>query len=211
MLQEPMTDLDQELADAVKETEGNEASEAGVVKAASPGESSARLKPQKRNWGLLAALLVIGGGILSLMLTSAEDASIYAIKVDQLMSEKQKFENRTVRAQGYLVKGSLMKREDPCEYRFRIHNNLDEKQGPELAVRYSNCVVPDTFRDVPNIDVEVTAEGKLAGNGGEYLEASHIMAKCPSKYEMKELAEKGEAAPHAAVPAPTVDPLSPRL
>ena len=116
------------------------------------------------------------------MLTSAEDASIYAIKVDQLVAEKEKFEDRTVRAQGYLVKGSLMKREDPCEYRFKVHNNLDKKQGPELAVRYSNCVVPDTFRDVPNVDVEVTAEGKLAQDG-DYLVATHIMAKCPSKYE----------------------------
>jgi hypothetical protein len=37
------------------------------------------------------------------------------------------------------------------------------------------------------------------------------MAKCPSKYEMKERAEKGEAAPHAAVPAPGSPPVSPQL
>lgn len=187
-----MSDLDQELAEAVKQTE---AVEAGVVKPTSEPQDPER-KP-KRNLGLLAALLVIGGGILTLMLTSAEDASIYAITVDKLVENKAKFEDRTVRAQGFLVKGSLLKRDDPCEYRFKIH-----QEGAELPVRYANCVVPDTFRDVPNIDVEVTAEGKLAAGGGEYLEATHIMAKCPSKYEMQQRQAAGEQAPHAAPASP---------
>jgi cytochrome c-type biogenesis protein CcmE len=129
------------------------------------------------------------------MFSSAGDASIYAIKVDQLVAQKSKFEDRTVRAQGYLVKGSLVKRDDPCEYRFKIHS-----EGAELPVRYQNCVVPDTFRDVPNIDVEVTAEGKLASAEGGYLEASHIMAKCPSKYEMQQKQAAGEKAPHSLDP-----------
>jgi cytochrome c-type biogenesis protein CcmE len=56
-------------------------------------------------------------------------------------------------------------------------------------------VVPDTFRDMPGMDVEVTAEGKLDPEG--HFEASQIFAKCPSKYEMKDRAAKGEEAPHA--------------
>jgi cytochrome c-type biogenesis protein CcmE len=43
----------------------------------------------------------------------------------------------------------------------------------------------------------VTAEGKLTDSG--HFEASNIMAKCPSKYEMKERAKGGEQAPHAAM------------
>ena len=34
------------------------------------------------------------------------------------------------------------------------------------------------------MDIGVTVEGKLASNGG--FEASQVLAKCPSKYEMKE-------------------------
>ena len=149
-------------------------------------------------------MLVMGGGIVTLMLTSGEDA-IYAIKVDKLVAEKSRFEGRTVRAQGYLVKGSLLKRDDPCEYRFKIHNNVGKKQGPELGVRYPNCVVPDTFRDVPNIDVEVTAEGKLSADGS-YLDAKHIMAKCPSKYEMQQKTLAGEKAPHQVGSSPAALP-----
>jgi cytochrome c-type biogenesis protein CcmE len=50
---------------------------------------------------------------------------------------------------------------------------------------------------MPGMDVSVTAEGKLTEAGN--FEASNIMAKCPSKYEMKDRAKSGEAAPHAAM------------
>ena len=52
-----------------------------------------------------------------------------------------------------------------------------------MEVHYAQCVVPDQFRDVKGVQVEVTAEGRLASDG--HLVASKIFAKCPSKYEMK--------------------------
>jgi cytochrome c-type biogenesis protein CcmE len=66
-------------------------------------------------------------------------------------------------------------------------------------VRYAQCIVPDTFKDVPGMDVGVTVEGKLAAGGG--FEASQVMAKCPSKYEMKEMKEQGKEMPHQLAPA----------
>jgi cytochrome c-type biogenesis protein CcmE len=93
--------------------------------------------------------------------------------------------------QGILVKGTLVHRDQPCEYRFDI-----QAKGAVLPVRFPQCVLPDTFRDMPGMDVAVTAEGKLTQSGG--FEASNIMAKCPSKYEMKEMQKDGQAAPHAA-------------
>jgi cytochrome c-type biogenesis protein CcmE len=63
-------------------------------------------------------------------------------------------------------------------------------------VHYPQCVIPDTFRDVPNVDDEVTAEGRLQKDG-TFL-AHQIMAKCPSKYDMKKRTQAGESAPHAA-------------
>ena len=98
-----------------------------------------------------------------------------------------------MRVEGTLVKGTLVRRDQPCEYRFKV-----AKKGVELPVRFAQCVVPDTFRDMPGMDVSVTAEGKLKDTG--YFEASSIMAKCPSKYEMKERAKGGEQAPHAGMP-----------
>ena len=57
------------------------------------------------------------------------------------------------------------------------------KNGAVLDVRYPQCVVPDTFRDRPEAEVGVTAEGRLQRDGS--FEATQIMAKCPSKYEEK--------------------------
>jgi cytochrome c-type biogenesis protein CcmE len=91
-----------------------------------------------------------------------------------------------------------VRRDKPCEYRFRI-----ERGGSELGVRYAQCVVPDTFRDVPDVEIAVTVEGKLAASGD--LQATEIMAKCPSKYDLKKRLVPGgptyDGVP--AAPAPT--------
>jgi cytochrome c-type biogenesis protein CcmE len=152
---------------------------------------SAPRKP-KGNIGLLIGLLVMAGAILTLVFTSFKGSAVYSKEVDDLVRDKDKLGDRAVRVTGTLVKGSLMKRDQPCEYRFNI-----EKKGVVLPVRYAQCIVPDTFRDMPGMDVSVTAEGKLTEAGS--FEASTIMAKCPSKYEMKDRAKSGEQAPHAAM------------
>jgi cytochrome c-type biogenesis protein CcmE len=192
--EDPMSRLDEELAQAVDDTEAGSparepASERPVVQA-TPTDSPR----SRRHLGLLIALLVMGGGILALVFTSFEGAAIYSKGVDELMAERTKLASRNVRVEGTLVKGSLVRRDQPCEYRFRIAKN-----GSEVEVRYPQCVVPDTFRDVPGMDVAVTAEGKLASEG--HFQAATIFAKCPSKYEMKDRAAKGEQAPHELVPA----------
>jgi cytochrome c-type biogenesis protein CcmE len=182
-----MSKLDEELAKAV------EASESDVPVQAAVSRDAQEEKKPRRNLGLLLALLVMGGLSLTLVMTSFEGSKVYSMGVDALLAEREKFADRTVRVEGTLVKGSLKRRDQPCEYRFSMAKN-----GKELAVQYPQCVVPDTFRDVPNVDVSVTAEGKLdeAGN----LQAHQIFAKCPSKYEMQERSAKGEKAPHGAVP-----------
>lgn len=190
-----MSRLDEELAEAVEQSEQ---AEPAVVADTGPSESR---KPQ-RSIGLLAALLVMVGAALWLVFTSFDDAAIYSKTVDQLVAERDELAKRNVRVEGDLVKGTLVRREEPCEYRFRIGKN-----GKEIDVHFPQCVVPDTFRDMPGMDVAVTAEGKLHEDG--YFLASNIMAKCPSKYEMKERQAKGEKAPHAEVTGPSQVPVAP--
>ena len=175
-----MSQLDDELSRALQA----DSNEAMVTPVTQPAE-----KPNpKRNLGLLAALLTMGGVLLVLVMNFQESA-VYAKSVDQLMADKARLTQRAVRVEGTLVKGSLERQEMPCEYRFKMASN-----GAEVPVRYANCVVPDTFRDVPGMDVKVTVEGKLSQAGT--FEASQVMAKCPSKYEMKEQASQGAVAPH---------------
>ncbi len=175
-----MSDLDKELEQAVA---------AGDPAPAARPEPAYAPPARKGNLGLLIGLLVMCAAILSLVFFSFSASSVYAKDVDVLMREKQQYTERAVRVQGILVKGTLVHRDQPCEYRFEMAT-----KGVVLPVRYTQCIVPDTFRDMPGMDVMVTAEGKL--NSAGHFDASQIMAKCPSKYEMKEMQKGGQKAPH---------------
>jgi cytochrome c-type biogenesis protein CcmE len=190
-----MSRVDEELAAAVRESEEVARAEPA------PTEPAPLVRPQaKGSISLLVALLVIGASVLVLVFFSGKDAMKYDMKLEEFLSQREKLEGRAVRVEGTLKRGSLMKRDTPCEYRFTLG-----KSGQELPVRFAGCIVPDTFRDMPGMDVIVIASGKL--DPGGHFEASDIMAQCPSKYEMQERAQKGEAAPHTAGPAP----ISPQL
>ena len=132
----------------------------------------------RRNLGLLLALGVAASLLAALVFTSFNDAAVYSKSVDQLVASRDKLVGRSVRVDGILVHGSLLRRDYPCEYRFKLIKN-----GAVLEVRFPQCIVPDTFRDRPEAEVGVTVEGKLSEEGT--FEASQIMAKCPSKYEEK--------------------------
>jgi cytochrome c-type biogenesis protein CcmE len=195
-----MADLDEELKNALEAAELHKSESAGGDETPAVLTSFEREAP-RRNLGLLIGLLALVAGILALVFTSVDEAAIYSVTTDQLVQDKDEYAGRNVRVEGDLKNGTLRYRKEPCEYRFVM-----QKNGKELAVRYPACVVPDTFKDVPGIDVQVTAEGKLSPEG--HFEATHIMAKCPSKYEMQQRAANGEQAPHemmGEVPGPSAD------
>jgi len=177
-----MSNVDDELAQAVRESE--------AVAQAEPAPAAPRARSEpKRSIRLLVGLLVAVASLLTLVFTSFSGSAIYDRDVDSVMAERTRLSGRNVRVQGMLKKGTLVRRDEPCEYRFTIIGKTSE-----LPVHYARCTVPDTFRDMPGMDVLATAEGTLDPSG--HLEASLIFAKCPSKYEMKQRAGKGEQAPH---------------
>jgi cytochrome c-type biogenesis protein CcmE len=180
-----MSKIDDELAKAVEDSEADEVARPVVMQ----GPADPSQKKPRRELVLLGTLLAIAAAILTLVMTNLNDAAIYSKGVDEMIAQKASLADRNLRVQGTLVKGTLARRDSPCEYRFRM-----KKNGAEVEVRYPQCVVPDTFRDVPNMDVDVTATGKLAKDG--HFQASQIMAKCPSKYDMKQMAASGKQMPH---------------
>jgi cytochrome c-type biogenesis protein CcmE len=50
------------------------------------------------------------------------------------------------------------------------------------------------------MDVGVTVEGELQADNS--FEATSVLAKCPSKYEMKDRKASGEAVPHGMADEP---------
>ncbi|WP_437813318.1 cytochrome c maturation protein CcmE [Sorangium sp. So ce1078] len=174
--------LDEELAQALSLVEQQDTPAVVKPAAASP----AKPRPS-RSLGLLATLLVMVGALVALFLVGFKEAAVYATPVDQLLASKEKLAGRKVRVEGELVPGTLAKRDTPCEYRFQIHGTQ-----AALPVRYAQCVIPDTFRDVPSGGVQVTVEGTLQQDGN--FEASLVMAKCTSKYDPNSHEMKGGAA-----------------
>jgi cytochrome c-type biogenesis protein CcmE len=187
--------LDEELAQAIGLGTQAQAGE-GPVSTAGMAKPALQGTPNKhegqrpaRSMGLLITLVVMVGAVCTLFLVGFKEAAIYAMPVHQLAASQDKMMGRKVRVEGELVPGTLVKRDDPCEYRFTMHSG-----GKELPVRYAQCVIPDTFRDVPGGGVQVTVEGALASPS--QFDATLVMAKCTSKYdpathEMK----KGDAMP----------------
>ncbi|MBM4360501.1 MAG: cytochrome c maturation protein CcmE [Deltaproteobacteria bacterium] len=148
-----------------------------VPEPAEPRAGDERRPPKKSSWGLLVTLLVMAAGLVALFMFGFKDAAVYSVPVDKLLADQASVGKR-VRIDGELVPGSLARRDQPCEYRFRVR-----AEGKELEIRYPQCVIPDTFRDMPQGGVMVTAEGKLLPAG--HFEASLILAKCSSKYDPK--------------------------
>lgn len=166
-----MSRIDEELEQAVRATEAQEVEQAGTARGVETDDDDGA----RRGWALLLGLLAIGGGILALVFNSG-DSMIYAYEVDQLTAKAAELGNRQVKVTGNLVSGTLVHRALPtCEFRFTI-----EKNGAELPIRFPQCILPDTFKDVEGQLVEVSAEGRLEDG---HLNATHIFAKCPSKYE----------------------------
>ena len=137
----------------------------------------------------VGGVFVVLCGFVTFLLaeSQASDAFVYSKMVDEVMQDPGAFEGKRLRVEGDLRQGSVTRRDSPCEWRFVL-----EKGGQEMRVRFPECVVPDTFRD--DMGISVTVQGKLEG---EVFVADEVIPKCPSKYEMKERLEQGEASPHA--------------
>ena len=160
-----------------------------VVAIRSSGKSVQPAPPRRNGLVIVVPLVMIAAAIAGVVLTGMKDNAIYSKPVDELVAQKAKFAGRPVRAEGNLVHGTLAKRDTPCEYRFTIAKN-----GVEVPVRFPQCIVPDTFRDVLGMDVGVTVEGELQADNT--FEATSVLAKCPSKYEMNDRTKNGESMPH---------------
>jgi cytochrome c-type biogenesis protein CcmE len=82
------------------------------------------------------------------------------------------------------VEGSIERDLSAKVVRFRVRSTPHGVAGSGedvLPVVYASLETPDLFKD----GAEVVVEGRLVGGDRGTFEASHILAKCPSKFEAK--------------------------
>jgi cytochrome c-type biogenesis protein CcmE len=122
-------------------------------------------------FGTLMVLIV--GSLVWLAFSGVKDTKTYYKTIPELEKMGQQAQGQRLRVGGDVQPGSIVK--NGSRVSFQLH------QGAETlnVVYVGSDPLPDTFKD----NAQALAEGRLAANG--QFEASHIQAKCASKYEAK--------------------------
>jgi cytochrome c-type biogenesis protein CcmE len=126
-----------------------------------------------------ATVLVLA--FAGLMYSTLSEGTEYFKHVDEVMANPQAWSDKKLQLHGYVVPGSILKKPNTLEYKFKVQNNPARSSEPGNIVDASYTgIVPDTFKG----EAEVVLKGRLTP-AGFHTEPNGVMAKCPSKYEAK--------------------------
>ena len=129
--------------------------------------------------GATVAVLMLA--FTGLMYSTLREGTEYFKHVDEVMADPQAWEGKQLQLHGYVVPGSILKKPNTLEYKFKVQNNptRSNDQGNVVEASYTG-IVPDTFKG----EAEVVLKGRLTSQGF-HTDPNGVMAKCPSKYEAK--------------------------
>ena len=130
---------------------------------------------------ILVTVLLVGGALTYLIMSSFDQSMVYYKTVEEVLTERSRFEGEPVRINGLLVEGSVKQKPGTDEFRFNLSKN-----GKTIEVAYSG-ILPDSMEPGRELVVQGTLE-----KGTNRLEASEILTKCPSKYEDVAKSKGGE-------------------
>ena len=132
-----------------------------------------------------ATSVVLVAAFAALLWSTLQDGTQYFKHVDEVMTDRQQWEGKPLQLHGYVVPGSITRKRNTLEYRFRVQNNptRSNESGNVVEASYTG-IVPDTFQD----EAEVVLYGRL-GPDGFHTDPNGVIAKCPSKYEAAKVAE----------------------
>ncbi len=121
--------------------------------------------------------LVIGGGIILLVVaylfwSGMKDSSSYFLEIEDFFQQQDELAGKGTRINGVLVKESVSWDAQNLILTFKMTDGTDT-----LNVRHKG-VAPDTFEEAPSVVIEGKYENGI-------FNSTHIMTKCPSKYEAK--------------------------
>ncbi|MDP3277093.1 MAG: cytochrome c maturation protein CcmE [Deltaproteobacteria bacterium] len=140
----------------------------------------------KRNlvpWVMVGVILVVVG-LVGSTFRPGQGALVYSKYVDEVLAAPARFVGLPeLRVEGMVQAGTVENQSGSSDFRFRV-----ERNGRAMPVHYRG-IVPDTFRE----GIGVTVRGQLLASG--LFEAREVVAKCPSKYEMRAAANQGQTMP----------------
>ena len=129
--------------------------------------------------GVTAFVLVLA--FIGLMWSTLREGTEYYKNLDEVMVNQEQWHGKQLQLHGYIVPGSIYRKRDSLEYKFKVQNNpaRSNESGNVVEASYKG-IVPDTFKD----EAEVVLRGQLTPQGF-HTDPNGVVAKCPSKYEAK--------------------------
>ena len=130
--------------------------------------------------------LILTGAVLvaaftGLLWSTLRDGTEYFKNIDEVLPNRQAWEGKPLQLHGYVVPGSIYRKRDSLEYKFKVQNypprSNQSSEGGVVEASYTG-IVPDTFKD----ESDVVLRGRLAPDGFHVV-PNGVVAKCPSKYE----------------------------
>src|SRR5207245_8494834 len=89
--------------------------------------------------GVTSIVLVLA--FTGVLWSTLREGTEYYKHVDEVMTSPQTWEGKPLQLHGFVVPGSIMRRPDSLDYRFKVQN-----KGSIVDASYTG-VVPDTFKD----------------------------------------------------------------
>jgi cytochrome c-type biogenesis protein CcmE len=129
-----------------------------------------------------ATVLVLALAFAGLFWTTLRGGTEYFMHVSEVLPNRQAWEGKTLQLHGYVIPGSIFRKADSLEYRFKVQNSPIRSAAPQGGVIEASYtgIVPDTFKG----EAEVVLKGRLSAEGF-HVDPNGVVAKCPSKYEEK--------------------------
>jgi cytochrome c-type biogenesis protein CcmE len=133
--------------------------------------------------GTTALVLLLA--FTGLMWSTLREGTEYYKNLDEVMVNQQEWHGKQLQLHGYIVPGSIYRKRDSLEYKFKVQNSpaRANTSDPHVVEASYTGIVPDTFKD----EAEVVLKGRLTPNGF-HTDPNGVTAKCPSKYEAKSAA-----------------------
>lgn len=136
---------------------------------------------RRQNIKFLVVGIVIASAVGYLVYGATKNAGVYYLTAKELKGKKN-IAGTSVRVNGKVVEGTIEEHWEKFSTSNRdlVYQFTLNKGGESLIVRYQGSL-PDTFKS----GREVVVEGVYGEDG--IFKAEKIMAKCPSKYQVKNI------------------------
>src|SRR5215813_10986103 len=103
-----------------------------------------------KNIKIAATTLVLVLAFAGLLWSTLREGTEYFKNVDEVLKDEPAWHNKPLQLHGYVVPGSIYRKRDSLEYKFKVQNSpprAEQSATPSVVEASYTGIVPDTFKD----------------------------------------------------------------